>query len=108
MLEILKIRNRGGQSGWSLLGRREKRGREIGVDGVNAVEIFASAIDSSFTFLELSGIFCSQIFLIHGWLNLQMQNLWIQRVNRGRHESRSSAGNNPGAEQAGITQLSRQ
>ena len=83
MLEILKIRNRGGQSGWSLLGRREKRGREIGVDGVNAVEIFASAIDSSFTFLELSGIFCSQIFLIHGWLNLQMQNLWIQRVNRG-------------------------
>ena len=57
MLEILKIRNRGGQSGWSSLGRREKRGREVGVDGVNAVEIFASAIDSSFTFLELSGIF---------------------------------------------------
>lgn len=43
MLEILKIRNKGGQSGWSSLGRREKRGGEVGVDGVNAVEIFASA-----------------------------------------------------------------
>ena len=33
-----------------------------------------------FSFLELSGIFFSNIFFIHRWLNLKMQNSWIQRA----------------------------
>ena len=43
MLEILKVRKGGGQSGWSSLGRREKIGGEVEVYSVNAVEIVASA-----------------------------------------------------------------